>query len=361
METLKTIRLQLSAVEEAHRERRFRELIDTLVTVHDLVDVLASAFLSEQLRHVRLQLDRLLDIGLVVVDLEDQLAEAQAEPVPAIAAEKIENVWKQLNERLGADGQGTRFLLRTNIFPRGKKIFLQLDPNTTLQQVAAILRLRYSRYIRRYLEARGHTVAVPEAVDIVFFGSRIWDNPDEALLSEYARVGELARSEVEGVFWFPVLPGDSPVFFDDDEIDEEDDGLVNLLENFTIEADVNQLQTDMQRVLEDLRIEEKLPDTGWRCRFWLVKDEGTERETRIPLIGQRVTFGRGRENDIQILNDIKVSRFHCLIVREGDAFEIEDNSSSNGTFVNGELITRTRLRSGDELIIGTSQFRFVGD
>jgi len=33
METLKTIRLQLSAVEEAYREKRLRDVIDTLVTL----------------------------------------------------------------------------------------------------------------------------------------------------------------------------------------------------------------------------------------------------------------------------------------------------------------------------------------
>ncbi len=39
-------------------------------------------------------------------------------------------------------------------------------------------------------------------------------------------------------------------------------------------------------------------------------------------------------------------------------FYIEDNKSSNGSLVNGELITERRLFGGEEVIIGETFFRF---
>ena len=53
-----------------------------------------------------------------------------------------------------------------------------------------------------------------------------------------------------------------------------------------------------------------------------------------------------------------MSRYHCRITRQGNNFYIEDVKSSNGTLVNGELITDRRLFGGEEVIIGETFFRF---
>ena len=44
--------------------------------------------------------------------------------------------------------------------------------------------------------------------------------------------------------------------------------------------------------------------------------------------------------------------------RRSANFYIEDNKSSNGTLVNGELITERRLFGGEEIVIGETYFRF---
>ena len=49
---------------------------------------------------------------------------------------------------------------------------------------------------------------------------------------------------------------------------------------------------------------------------------------------------------------------HAKVYKRDGAFYIEDNKSSNGTLVNGELITERRLFGGEELIIGETFFRF---
>lgn len=93
-------------------------------------------------------------------------------------------------------------------------------------------------------------------------------------------------------------------------------------------------------------------------RALLLYQEGTADEQIYPFTGEVLTIGRGRDNDIQIKNDSKVSRFHCKLFRRGANFYIEDNKSSNGTLVNGELITERRLFGGEEVIIGETYFRF---
>jgi hypothetical protein len=93
-------------------------------------------------------------------------------------------------------------------------------------------------------------------------------------------------------------------------------------------------------------------------RAVLLYQEGTAEEQIYPFTGEVLSLGRGRDNDVQVKNDSKVSRYHCKLFRRGPNFYIEDNKSANGTLVNGELITERRLFGGEEVIIGETFFRF---
>ncbi len=93
-------------------------------------------------------------------------------------------------------------------------------------------------------------------------------------------------------------------------------------------------------------------------RAVLLYQEGTAEEQIYPFTGDVMSLGRGRDNDVQVKNDSKVSRYHCKLYRRGPNFYIEDNKSANGTLVNGELITERRLFGGEEVIIGETFFRF---
>jgi pSer/pThr/pTyr-binding forkhead associated (FHA) protein len=60
----------------------------------------------------------------------------------------------------------------------------------------------------------------------------------------------------------------------------------------------------------------------------------------------------GREGcDINI-DDLKMSRHHCTFYLHDDVLTVIDNSSSNGTFVNGRKIDRRELKAKDTIIIG---------
>jgi pSer/pThr/pTyr-binding forkhead associated (FHA) protein len=70
----------------------------------------------------------------------------------------------------------------------------------------------------------------------------------------------------------------------------------------------------------------------------------------VPLPEGEVTLGRQARHMIQVL-DGSVSGAHAALVREGDRVQLRD-TSSNGTFVNGEKIAEAELRDGDEIRFG---------
>ena len=78
---------------------------------------------------------------------------------------------------------------------------------------------------------------------------------------------------------------------------------------------------------------------------------------RVPLEDEAVVIGRQDSCDV-VLDDPTVSRQHAAVRRNGDAFELHDLGSRNGTRVNGLGITSTRLVDGDELLIGAVPLRF---
>jgi len=72
------------------------------------------------------------------------------------------------------------------------------------------------------------------------------------------------------------------------------------------------------------------------------------------------TVGRAKTNAI-VIDDALASRVHAVLVTSADGLEIRDNSSSNGTFVNGKLINRAMLRDGDVVTIGNTDLRATGN
>jgi hypothetical protein len=79
---------------------------------------------------------------------------------------------------------------------------------------------------------------------------------------------------------------------------------------------------------------------------------------RLPLRAAIVRVGRGvtGEYDISIsLDDLQVSREHARFVLDGDHWLIED-TSRNGTYVNGQLLKTTRqpLQGGERIQIGST-------
>ena len=77
------------------------------------------------------------------------------------------------------------------------------------------------------------------------------------------------------------------------------------------------------------------------------------------LTSERVTIGKGSENDLTLEDDETVSRLHAVLDRFPAGWCVTDLGSSNGTYVNGDRIWGLhRLRHGDEVRIGRSRLLF---
>jgi ABC transport system ATP-binding/permease protein len=70
-----------------------------------------------------------------------------------------------------------------------------------------------------------------------------------------------------------------------------------------------------------------------------------------------ITIGRESDNDI-VIPDVLVSRLHATLMPGPSGMEIQDERSSNGTFVNGVRIGRAYLERGDTVTIGNVDLVF---
>jgi len=84
---------------------------------------------------------------------------------------------------------------------------------------------------------------------------------------------------------------------------------------------------------------------------------GVDQGARFHLTGEPSNIGRGARNEIRIL-DTEVSRNHCVLRYEDEAYVATDRHSSNGTFVNGLSIQSHRLTTGDEITVGGTVLLF---
>jgi two-component system cell cycle response regulator len=111
----------------------------------------------------------------------------------------------------------------------------------------------------------------------------------------------------------------------------------------------------------------------WKTRVTAVKvPEGAAGDACLvliyppgPLLGKRFALeeptlyiGRGQDCQIQVDLD-SVSRQHAKIRKRGPSILIEDQKSTNGTYVNEEPVQRATLNHGDLVQVGNTIFKFL--
>ncbi|MGI9099434.1 MAG: FHA domain-containing protein [Solirubrobacteraceae bacterium] len=90
--------------------------------------------------------------------------------------------------------------------------------------------------------------------------------------------------------------------------------------------------------------------------------EGDDRQ-RIVVLDERdcLTIGRQEASDIPLPWDSAVSRVHATLERVGEEWTlVDDGSSRNGSFLNGDRVHgRRRLKDGDVIRVGFTTFAYV--
>lgn len=107
--------------------------------------------------------------------------------------------------------------------------------------------------------------------------------------------------------------------------------------------------------LEELKLPAK---QGQDCLVIIYSSDARQFGKRHVLGDSPTTIGRGSENTIVLEND-SVSRRHARIEKRGRHFHVSDLDSTNGTYVNDELISDGQLRRGDQVKVGDTILKFL--
>ncbi len=90
----------------------------------------------------------------------------------------------------------------------------------------------------------------------------------------------------------------------------------------------------------------------------LVVIYGMDLGKKFSLNRPSLIIGRSAKADIQIDQEA-ISRNHCKLTNNGQMISVRDLGSTNGTFVNDEMVDEQYLRDGDFIKIGRCIFKFL--
>ena len=92
---------------------------------------------------------------------------------------------------------------------------------------------------------------------------------------------------------------------------------------------------------------------------WLRVTVGPLRGKEFSFTQTPIRLGSSPKNEIYLFKDPKIDPVHAIINKLRDTYELTDNGSSTGTFVNRQKIQRIRLNDGDRINIGDSEFIYT--
>lgn len=93
-----------------------------------------------------------------------------------------------------------------------------------------------------------------------------------------------------------------------------------------------------------------------RARLMVIN--GPRAGFEMPLDEHPVTIGRAPDNVLDF-EEPDVSVYHAALLSLPTGFTIQDNGSTNGTFVNGHRVERHVLADGDIITMGSNELRFL--
>lgn len=143
---------------------------------------------------------------------------------------------------------------------------------------------------------------------------------------------------------------------------EEEEGNVVFAE---AEEEAVQTETPVEEPVEELastfgpedvqkEMEESVEEEKAKIRITLTGVNNSD--VKIAEFSTEATVGRRGTNDI-IIADNAVSGCHCIFTYEDGAVFVRDLESTNGTIINGEVIDKEEIKSGDYIVLGKHKYK----
>lgn len=97
---------------------------------------------------------------------------------------------------------------------------------------------------------------------------------------------------------------------------------------------------------------------GWTKTAWLLMQKGPLAGKQFIIFRDTTTLGSSPKSDVYLFKDDAIEPTHAKIVNRGGRFELEDQSTPDGTYVNGIAVTRRVLQAGDQIVMGKTVLEF---
>lgn len=119
------------------------------------------------------------------------------------------------------------------------------------------------------------------------------------------------------------------------------------------EPDPASIPEKVQEEAEEVE-EEEVEEEKAKVRITLTGVNNSD--VKIAEFSREATVGRRGVNDI-IIADNAVSGCHCVFTYEDGAVLVKDLESTNGTIINGEVIDKEEIKSGDYIVLGKHKYK----
>jgi hypothetical protein len=98
---------------------------------------------------------------------------------------------------------------------------------------------------------------------------------------------------------------------------------------------------------------------GWTRTAWLLMKKGPLAGKQFVLFKDATILGSSPKAEIYLFKDDAIEPKHAVIYNRGGRFEIEDQNTPDGLYVNGIPVTTQVLKSGDQIVVGKTVLEFA--
>lgn len=97
---------------------------------------------------------------------------------------------------------------------------------------------------------------------------------------------------------------------------------------------------------------------GWTKTAWLMMQKGPLAGKQFVMYRDTTVLGSSPKAEVYLFKDDAIEPRHAIIYNRGGRFEIEDQVTPDGTYVNGIPIKTHLLQNGDQIVLGKTVLEF---